>query len=132
MRRCGATVGTACPPTDQAILPNESFGRRRAGRKSCPLAHPLAPLLVESDDLEAAFAHHARLVDAKDGRPFIGGASSVLAVDARLTASATSLPARLHRRNDDPGDRLRWHFGRRAERVYSIPPVSENKGEKSS
>ncbi len=103
-----------------------------AGRKSCPLAHPLAPLLIESDDLEAAFANHARLVDAKDGRPFIGGASSVLAVDARLTASASTLPARLHRRNDDPGDRLRWHFGRRAERVYSMPPVSEDKDEKSS
>ena len=104
-----------------------------AGRKSCPLAHPLAPLLIESDDLESAFAEHARWVDAKNkkdtksgrnGRPFIGAGPSVLAVDDRIPASPTNRPARLHRRNDEPGDRTLWHFGRRAERVYPMPPIA--------
>ena len=98
-----------------------------AGRKSCPLAHPLAPVLIESDDLETAFVGHARWVDVKDKRPFIGGSPSVLAVDDRLPATG-NLPARLHRRNDDPGDRQLWHFGRRAERVYPMPPVNQENG----
>lgn len=98
------------------------------GRKSCPLAHPLAPRLVNSEDLEAAFVEHAQFVDAKNGRAVIGGARSIVAVDDRVATptSTSNRPARLHRRNDDPGDRLRWHFARRAVRVYPMLRVGES------
>jgi CRISPR system Cascade subunit CasD len=99
-----------------------------AGRKSCPLAHPLVPLLIGSDDIESAFAEHACLVDAKDGAAFLGGRAT-LAVDDRLGPLAGDRPARLHRRNDDPGDRSRWHFSSRGERVYAMPPINKNKGD---
>ncbi|MGO9420805.1 type I-E CRISPR-associated protein Cas5/CasD [Roseiarcus sp.] len=99
-----------------------------AGRKSCPLAHPLAPLLIGSDDIESAFAEHARFVDANDGAALLGGGRSALAVDDRLGPLAGNRPARLHRRNDDPGDRMRWHFSSRAERVYAMAPVDPDEG----
>jgi hypothetical protein len=89
-----------------------------AGRKSCPLAHPLVPLTTGSDDIESAFVEHACLIGAKDGAAFLGGRATV-AVDDRLGALAGDRPARLYRRNDDPGDRSRWHFSSRGERVYA-------------
>ena len=88
------------------------------GRKSCPLAHPLAPLFVGADDPEVAFIEHARFVDRQNKETFLGGPGR-LAVDDRVGWGANDRSCRLHRRNDDPRDRTRWHFSSRSERLYA-------------
>jgi CRISPR system Cascade subunit CasD len=93
-----------------------------AGRKSCPFEHPLVPVVVELDDVEQAFVQHARRVAVTAGEALFTGRSTI-AIDDRLAPPPSNRPARLHRRNDDPRDRTRWHFASRAERVYPIPPL---------
>jgi CRISPR system Cascade subunit CasD len=44
-----------------------------AGRKSCPLAHPLAPTIVDTEDAETAFRSHARTLGVNDHRLKGGG-----------------------------------------------------------
>src|ERR1700720_2494532 len=75
------------------------------GRKSCPLAHPLAPTLVESETLEAAFSAHAAAAKLD-----IAPGPTMTPFDARLWPPAAANNARRHRRLDEPGDRARWHF----------------------
>ena len=86
-----------------------------AGRKSCPLAHPLAPFVVDADRVEVAFTAHVReagLVDA--------GAATTVGLDARLAPPAGANVARRQRRPDEPGDRIRWHFSARDEVVFRM------------
>lgn len=92
------------------------------GRKSCPLSHPLAPQLITTDDVSAAFASQAAMVgltaDADGG---------VLAVDERIVtagAARTGNSSRRERRTDEPGDRSTWQFSARYEHVYSMPKAS--------
>jgi CRISPR system Cascade subunit CasD len=85
-----------------------------AGRKSCPLAHPLAPTIVEAEDAETAFRSHARTLGLNER-----SATSV-AIDSRLATSARFNNARRHRRQDEPGDRVRWHFAARDEIIFRM------------
>lgn len=85
-----------------------------AGRKSCPLAHPLAPAIVEAEDVETAFRSHAKMLGLSE-RNF-----SSVAIDSRLWSSARVNSARRHRRLDEPLDRVRWHFAARDEIVFRM------------
>jgi CRISPR system Cascade subunit CasD len=91
-----------------------------AGRKSCPLAHPLAPLLVAADDVETAFAAHARHVG-------LGSRSSAttIAIDSRIAPPPRTNVVRQQRRMDEPGDRMRWQFSARYELVYRMAAPKE-------
>lgn len=100
-----------------------------AGRKSCPLARPLSPLIMMTEDAEDAFLAHERHVEISLGRLAFDEASNVLAMDERIPTPTANRPTRLHRRNDEPGDRLRWHFSRRAERVHSMSRNAASDGE---
>ena len=92
-----------------------------AGRKSCPLAHPLAPrIVVDATDAEAAFAEHAKAARL----PKIPGAT-MIALDADLKSSIRANSVRRHRRRDEPGDRVRWHFSARDELVFRMAKPEE-------
>jgi CRISPR system Cascade subunit CasD len=90
-----------------------------AGRKSCPLAHPLAPLLVSTNDVETAFAAHERHTG------LLGLSTTTIAIDSRIAPSAGANAARQQRRMDEPGDRLRWQFSARYEVVFRMAPPTE-------
>lgn len=78
------------------------------GRKSCPLAAPLHPVLLDAPDAAAALAQGLRLP------PWRAGAR------ASMLATEEDLPApQAVTRNDRPTDRLGWHFAPR--RVRMIP-----------
>jgi len=85
-----------------------------AGRKSCPLAHPLAPTIVEAEDVETAFRSHATTLGLNER------AATSVAIDSRLTTPAPVTNARRHRRQDEPGDRVRWHFAARDETIFRM------------
>ena len=88
-----------------------------AGRKSCPLSHPLAPALLEADRAEAAFAAHALVSGIQ-----ADGADMTIALDERLVSASGVNNVRRLRRLDEPGDRARWHFTPRHEIVYRAAP----------
>lgn len=76
------------------------------GRKSCPLAAPLHPVLTAAPDAATALAQGLRLP------PWYPTAR------ARVLATEEDLPApRVETRNDRPTDRIAWHFASRAVRM---------------
>jgi CRISPR system Cascade subunit CasD len=87
-----------------------------AGRKSCPLAHPLAPLLVAANEVETAFAAHGRHVG------LVWQSPTTVAVDSRVALLMRTNAARQQRRMDEPGDRMRWQFSARYEVVFRMAP----------
>ncbi len=91
-----------------------------AGRKSCPLAHPLAPLIVSADEIGDVFATHAKHVGLPDRRT-----ATTIAIDARIARPARANNARRLRRMDEPGDRTHWHFSARHELVFRMAPTEE-------
>ncbi|MCI4661224.1 MAG: type I-E CRISPR-associated protein Cas5/CasD [Neomegalonema sp.] len=112
------------------------------GRKSCPLAAPLAPRIVSADGPLEAFeaARSARREDwlerdaALRGKPGprrglgAGEGATMLALTARSVAVESEHRARYHnrplqqqRRRDDPTDRGGWHFADREEIVIDLP-----------
>jgi CRISPR system Cascade subunit CasD len=90
------------------------------GRKSCPLAHPLAPRIFEADDVEDAFRFHAEAVALKSAN-----SPTLVAVDSRVAPTSRTNAARRHRRLDEPGDRIRWHFSARDEITFRMASTSE-------
>jgi CRISPR system Cascade subunit CasD len=86
------------------------------GRKSCPLAHPMRPALIEAETVSDAFQRHMEQDLKLDWQP--GGE---IAVDHRDDLPAVNR-ARRRTRLDDPRDRLRWHFAGRPEWVFSHRP----------
>ena len=94
------------------------------GRKSCPLAHPLAPKIIEADDVADAFLGQALLAPAPERWVYDEVVSDELAVDVRIVAAGWAKPpssARSERRIDEPGDRVSWQFSERQEQVYRMP-----------
>jgi CRISPR system Cascade subunit CasD len=91
-----------------------------AGRKSCPLSHPLAPTILEADGVEKAFAAHLRIAELE-----ASDAAMTIALDARLAPPAGVNNGRRLRRLDEPGDRTRWHFSSRHEIVFRAAPSTE-------
>lgn len=105
------------------------------GRKSCPLGLPLAPGLVEAEDVVAALlARHAagpeatlplrpsgsrRLRDALADPPGRGLTVTLDEAEAgHLGDRHSSL--RIERRRDQPRSRRRWQFDLREERVIAV------------
>ncbi|WP_157973619.1 type I-E CRISPR-associated protein Cas5/CasD [Tropicimonas sp. IMCC34043] len=78
------------------------------GRKSCPLAAPLDPLVTDAASPEAALAH-LRLPPWQRGK-----VARIMATDDRPDAS------RRETRHDIVNDRLLWHF---SEREVAVVPV---------
>ena len=107
------------------------------GRKSCPLSLPLDPQIIAAGSILQA-------LQQDDDRPYAdrrkvfseGGVSRAkftpyAAIDAvtygRLEQKPNTIP-RFERVNDDPIDRVRWHFGERQEAIVPLstkPGVSE-------
>jgi len=76
------------------------------GRKSCPLAAPLHPVLVTAPDAATALTQGLRLPPWRaDAR------ASMLATEEGMPAPQTVI------RNDRPTDRVAWHFAPRTVRL---------------
>lgn len=96
------------------------------GRKSCPLALPLQPVVVSADDLESAVAQVRPIPESLDR-----------AMDWMLRKSATDAwhwepdipcretPTLTRRRRDQPGNRQRWQFAEREEHVRLVGTPGE-------
>lgn len=75
------------------------------GRKSCPLSAPVAPRLVTAPDAAAAMGHLALPPWHRNAR-------------AHTLATEEDLPGgRVELRQDDPTDRIAWHFAPRTVRL---------------
>lgn len=78
------------------------------GRKSCPLAAPLAPRILAAPDAAMALA------DGMILPPWRAGARAVqIATEEDMPAPRTEI------RHDRPTDRIAWHFAPRAVRLAS-------------
>lgn len=87
------------------------------GRRSCPLGAPVNPVIIEAEDIVQLF--EARMRNAKlAGRPQ-AGRNATLAAETLEDFGSNARPLRRHRRQDQPGDRLRWQFTARPEFVMS-------------
>jgi CRISPR system Cascade subunit CasD len=104
----------------------EAFLRPRfalwAGRKSCPFSRPLAPLIVDTAEIAAAFVAHARRAGLAEPK-----AGTAIALDVRLAPPQGANQQRRHRRVDEPGDRERWHFAARYETVFPMSAPAPEK-----
>lgn len=96
------------------------------GRKSCPLALPLAPEVVEKDDVLAAFA--ARAASAAEPelrlRQTLRATSGVVAMDAAAADAQHVL--RIEQRRDSLASRKRWQFALRTEAILRPSQAGEN------
>lgn len=88
------------------------------GRKSCPVALPLAPRIVQAEDLRSAFEQAVfpdmQLLTAlplANERVFVWEEGRPSGMDALHVSS----------RRDEPGSRKRWQFGERDEYYRSEP-----------
>jgi CRISPR system Cascade subunit CasD len=95
-----------------------------AGRKACPLALPLAPVIVEADTLMTALAESRgqaeRLLEQ------LGKAAIHLRYLAADTDVSAGLPLSYQvQRKDALLSRKRWQFGDRPENVYLVQAGSE-------
>ena len=77
------------------------------GRKSCPLAAPLAPCLIDAPDAATALAHVTL-------PPWRQGAV------ARVLYTEAGQGDHLQTRHDQPIDRARWHFSARPVGVQTV------------
>ena len=83
------------------------------GRKSCPLSAPVAPQLVQADTPEQALRH----ITLPPWRQ---------KAHARRMAADDVVPATHHeQRQDQPLDRLRWHFGPRRVALLAVNIIPE-------
>jgi CRISPR system Cascade subunit CasD len=94
------------------------------GRKSCPLAAPLHPQLVEAESLAAAFAaadfpplHHLKGADRLQRIAFDSDSALPLGEVEATRFSVT--------RRDEPRSRARWQFGDRTEHVAVLAGVHQ-------
>jgi CRISPR system Cascade subunit CasD len=87
------------------------------GRKSCPLAHPLDPKLMEAVNLAGAFEAHTPIA--------VGyGKALLIATDERSDLIGINL-SQNHRRLDEPRDRKTWQFSARDEWTYAASRTAE-------
>lgn len=87
------------------------------GRKSCPLALPLAPMVIEAGDAPAAFAARVAAAPAPEQllRRMLRATSGVVAMDAE--AADAQQVQRIEQRRDRLASRVRWQFALRAEAI---------------
>lgn len=95
-----------------------------AGRKACPLALPLAPSVVEADDLMAALAESGEQTERL--RDQLGKQLIRLRFLAAEPDVSAGLPVSYQvQRKDALLSRKRWQFGDRPENVYLVQADSE-------
>jgi CRISPR system Cascade subunit CasD len=111
----------------------EAFRRPRftlfLGRKSCPLAAPLAPVIEEAADLQELFRRR------RDNSVFLNDNSGLrdwlswrhkggpIAAEREEDLGQGNRTPRLHRRQDEPGNRIAWQFS--ARREFILPQARE-------
>jgi len=95
-----------------------------AGRRACPLAVPMAPSLVEADDLVAALAaSQVRIEQLREQLVQDDIRLRYLAADDDVAAG---LPLSYRtQRKDALLSRRRWQFGDRPENIYLVEPGFE-------
>jgi len=111
------------------------------GRKSCPLSLPFDPWIVDADDIlqalqsgddRAGAEKRQRLLEnaISKGRSPPYAAVTASTFHDRLARKPNQTP-RIERVNDEPIDRLRWHFTERREAVLRLPgePSPKREGE---
>lgn len=91
------------------------------GRKSCPLAAPLDPVLLRATDAAAAIADGLRMPPWHKGKR-----ASTLATEEDLSASRTET------RHDLPTDRIAWHFAPRAVRLIECDIAPRTAGQEAT
>ena len=89
------------------------------GRKSCPLAAPLAPRIVTAPDAASALAHLQLPPWWPEGR----ATAETLILDA-----GEGHGGRTERRHDTPLDRRKWHFAPREVRVVNARITADGGG----
>lgn len=103
------------------------------GRKSCPLAHPVNPRIVEATSVVSALEDHhcdealkALRNKNKQNRSF-QTLSPFLAISKQQFDQMTeeNNTSRLERVNDQPIDREKWHFSERYEVILPVSKESE-------
>lgn len=96
------------------------------GRKSCPLALPLAPLVIDAEDVLAAFAARAAaaLEPEQCLRQTVRATPGVVTMDADAAEAPRVL--RIEQRRDGLASRKRWQFALRAEAILRPPPAGES------
>ncbi len=98
------------------------------GRKSCPLSLPLHPRIIEAETILAALEHNASL-DDKDKQTVLSNTVSPSTTAPYIAVSASivdnSRNPRIERSNDQPLDRIRWHFAERREAIYTLAAKPE-------
>ncbi len=99
------------------------------GRKSCPLAAPVDPVIEEAADLQELFSRRrvrSVYLDSKsplcDRLSWRRSGGPIAAEREEDLGSGNRMP--LHRRQDDPGSRIAWQFAARPE--YILPQLREN------
>lgn len=101
------------------------------GRKSCPPALPLAPLVSAAATLPDALAEADAAWAERDAllAPLLtrGGGGERLLWDADFPADGLVAHAETLRR-DEPGDRLRWQFVERLEREGRVAAAPDGEG----
>ncbi len=92
------------------------------GRKSCPLGLPLAPAIVEAENVPVALlGRHAEGREAPFARRLAGrGTGLRIVLDTEDVAEADPRHLRTEWRRDEPLSRRRWQFGLRAEAVLEV------------
>jgi CRISPR system Cascade subunit CasD len=95
------------------------------GRKSCPLALPLAPLVIGADHAPAAFAAREAAAPAPEQclRRTLRATSGWVAMDAEDADSPQV--QRIEQRRDRLSSRARWQFALRAEAILRTPPTGD-------
>jgi len=95
------------------------------GRKSCPFCLPLDPRIIEAEDILQAL-EQAPHTQKKERSSFIRSAIckpsaitpyGVISATARIKTNTTPL---IEHSNDQPINRLKWHFTERREARFSL------------
>ncbi len=84
------------------------------GRKSCPLALPLQPLILTATRLDVAF-QEVRFQDGADVEGLERSEPCLLYWEADLAPAGKLTPVQTMTRRDQPLDRQRWQFAPRRE-----------------
>jgi CRISPR system Cascade subunit CasD len=95
------------------------------GRKSCPLALPLAPQVIEADDVLTACAARVAAAPAPEQRlrRILRATLGSVAMDAE-DANPHQVQ-RIEQRRDRLASRARWQFALRGEAILRAPPAGE-------
>ncbi|MEM9726711.1 MAG: type I-E CRISPR-associated protein Cas5/CasD [Pseudomonadota bacterium] len=96
------------------------------GRKACPLAAPLAPVILGGESARAAFDAADATWDAKARTALFADRQQrrarplFIAEEEADAQGRHATEGRIERRYDQPLDRRAWHFAQRAERVTAL------------